>query len=94
MISAKNIAPQAIGAMLKKQPLTKAKIQFAWSIAVGASIARVTKINLSSSGTLYVKADAKLWRTEINRSNPLITRRLQDLLGRDVVKNIFVKERV
>lgn len=80
--------------MLKNQPLTKAKIQFAWSIAVGTSIARITKINLASSGTLHVKTDAKLWRNEINRSKTLITKRLQDLLGRDVVKNIFVKGRV
>ena len=91
MISARNIAPQAIGAMLKNQPLTKAKIKFAWSMAVGESIARITKVNLSSSGTLYVKADTKVWRDEINRSKPLITKRLQDLLGRDIVKNIFVK---
>ena len=79
--------------MLRGQPLSKAKIRFAWHTSVGASMARATSVELDPTGTLYVRTDSEHWRRETIRSAGVIKQRLAALLGQHIVKRVTVKAR-
>ncbi len=91
MIPVREVAPRAVTTLLRDQPLTTAKVQFAWRASVGPAMARATAVNLAADGTLHVAAEGHHWRTETARSIAVIRRRLRELLGRGVVKRITVK---
>lgn len=93
MLLARDIAPRAVGQLLRNQPLTPAKIRFAWQASVGVSMGRATKVDLTDDGTLLVVASGEHWRREIIRSAGMIRRRLTELLGKNVVKRITVSGR-
>lgn len=90
MISVRDVAPGAVGALLRGQPLTAAKAAFAWRAAVGAAMARATSIELAANGTLRVSAESDHWRRETRRSAAVVRRRLARLLGPDAVRRIVV----
>ena len=92
MLAARDVAPQAVAALLRSQPLTAAKVRFAWSTAVGAAMSRATTVNLDAKGTLRVTAAGSHWRRETARSARVVVRRLAELLGPGVIKRIVVKE--
>ena len=91
MIPVREVAPRAVTSLLREQPLTTAKVQFAWRASVGPAMARATAVDLAADGTLHVAADGEHWRKETARSVAVIVRRLRELLGRGVVKRIAVK---
>ena len=91
MIPVREVAPRAVGALLRKQPLSAAKVRFAWRVSVGLPMARATSVNLKKDGTLHVSANGKHWRQEIARSVPVIKGRLSELLGPHVVKQLDIK---
>ena len=93
MFSTRDLAPRALGEVLKRQPMSDAKINFAWLSSVGPSVGRATSVTLDSKGTLRVTAETEHWRREIARSRLAITRRLADLLGAGIVKKLSVKRR-
>ncbi len=92
MLAARDVAPQALAALLRSQPLTTAKVRFAWRAAVGAAMSRATTVDLEANGTLRVAAVGSHWHRETARSAAVVRRRLAELLGRDVIKRIVVKE--
>ena len=92
MLAARDVAPQALAALLRSQPLTTAKVRFAWRAAVGAAMSRATTVDLEANGTLRVAAVGSHWYRETARSAAVVRRRLAELLGRDVIKRIVVKE--
>jgi hypothetical protein len=83
-------ASGAIRAMLERQPTTSGKVAFAWSLAAGPSLARASAVEWLPDGTLAVRARSDAWRLEIVRARPLITARLDALLGADVVRRLTV----
>ena len=94
MLPARDVAPRALGELLRGQPTSAAKVRFAWTSCVGTSMARATAVRLdTSSGTLHVITDAETWRREVSRSIPLVKRRLSELLGPGTVKRITVRRR-
>ena len=93
MVPARDAAQQAVAALLGRQPLTAAKVRFAWRAAVGAAMAGATSAVLDAHGTLRVTAAGGHWRRETARSAAVIRRRLAALLGPGVVKRIAVQER-
>ncbi len=94
MLLARDIAPRAIGTLLRGQPLTPAKVRFAWHASVGASMGRATSVYLRTDGTLTVVTSSEHWRRETLRSVGVIKRRLAELLGKNVVKQVAVKGRL
>ena len=92
MLVARDVAPQAVAALLRGQPLTAAKVRFAWGAAVGAAMSRATTVALAADGTLRVAAAGSHWRRETARSTAVVARRLAELLGPGVIKRIVVKE--
>ena len=93
MLSTRDVAPGAIKEILRRQPVSPGKVQFAWESAVGPSVARATSAELDASATLHVTVHTESWRSEIVRSKPLIIRRMAELLGSDTVKRIAVRRR-
>lgn len=84
--------PGALAAILRRAPLTSAKVAFAWRSAVGHAVDGASTIELRD-GVLHVVARDAAWQREIERSAAVIRSRLETVLGRDVVRYISVTVR-
>ena len=80
--------PAVVAGVIRKAPLTDAKVTFAWRLAVGPMVARATKVRLADDGTLYVRAESKAWVDSIRASVGMIRSRLADFLGDHAIKRI------
>jgi hypothetical protein len=84
--------PGAIAELLRDVPVSSGKVDFAWRVAVGTSLERVTSVQLEG-GILRIFAEDKHWAREITRSSAVILARLRTLLGQDAVNRMEVRER-
>ena len=84
MIPAQRILPDTLSEIVRRQPLTPAKVDFAWRTAVGPALARVSSARLDGDGTLRVRMDDERWTREIERGRDVIRARLERLLGDDL----------
>lgn len=75
--------------VIRRQPPSNARTAFAWRLAVGPSLARVTTVRQTGS-TLVVRAADTRWTVEIERARDVILGRLRQLLGPDVVTHIQI----
>ena len=91
MIPVQQVIHGALEAVLRRMPLTRDKVAFAWRIAVGPAVDRATTVDLRDS-VLYVSAKDPAWHREIQRSMPLIEKRLTSLLGDSAVRRIQLPE--
>ena len=73
--------------VIRRQPASKARTEFAWQLAVGPALARVTAATLTE-GTLTVTARDERWLKEIARAKEVILQKMQDLLGADAIRKI------
>lgn len=80
--------PAVVAEVVRKAPLTDAKVAFAWRLAVGPAVAKATSVRLGDDGTLYLKADSQAWNDSIRASVGMIRSRLAHYLGDDTVKRI------
>ena len=90
MIPVRQVSSSVLGAILSRQPLSPAKVNFAWQTAAGAALARAADVTLQPGGTLDVRAASAHWAREVKRSRHVLLERLQALLGPDVVKRLSV----
>ena len=81
--------PGALVELLRGSPLSDGKVTFAWKAAVGAAFERVTNVKLER-GVLLVETASAQWSKEVMRSSPVILRRMQSLLGADVIDRIEI----
>lgn len=81
---------EVVAKLVRTQPLTPAKVEFAWRRAAGPALSRVTRATLRDNGTLEVAADTRQWKREIDRAAPLLMTRLEPVLGSGVVRRITV----
>jgi predicted nucleic acid-binding Zn ribbon protein len=72
--------PDSVSTLLARQPLTPAKIAFAWQMAVGPGLARATSVEYDG-GVLRVTSSDGRWMREVERSRAMILERLRALLG-------------
>lgn len=82
--------PRALAHIVRSAPLTPGKVDFAWRLAVGPSLQRVTAVKLEG-GSLMVDAANRAWSDAVSRSSRVILTRLQSLLGPDAVTQIVVR---
>ncbi len=82
--------PGALALLLRETPLSDGKVDFAWRAAVGPALERATKVKLERK-LLIVETTSLQWSREVMRSSPVILKRLQTLLGPDVVDRIEVR---
>ena len=90
MIPVRHLTSSVLGAILGRQPLSPAKVRFAWQTSAGAALARATDVRLQAGGTLDVRAASAHWAREVERSRPVLLERMQALLGRETVARITV----
>lgn len=93
MTAAGRCTTAALEMLLRDQPLSPGKVALAWSAAVGRAIAGVASVALDAEGTLAVTVADRHWARELNRSRPLITARMKQLLGDGAVTRIEVSSR-
>ncbi len=86
-----SLATQSIREMLARQPLSEAKVVFAWRVTAGPAFSRAAKATFAD-GTLTVRTPSAAWRKEIERAAPLLKERLAGLLGKNVVRWMVVIE--
>jgi hypothetical protein len=91
MTPAHHILPGVLADMIRRQPLSPAKVAFAWRAAAGAAVARTTRVDLREDGTLIVLVGDPRWRPEIERAAGLLKPKLATLLG-DAVRWIEVRD--
>jgi predicted nucleic acid-binding Zn ribbon protein len=84
------VVPSALVFLLQRAPLSDGKVAFAWSMAVGRSLDRVTRVRLEDT-VLIVDAINGQWEREIRRARSIILRRIQAYLGESTVTAIDVR---
>lgn len=82
--------PDVLAEVLHRQPLSPAKVAFAWRTAVGPAVERATRVSLSGDGVLEVVAVDAHWKREVERSRRLVAARMERLLGAGLVKKVVV----
>ena len=88
VIQANKVLPAVLAEIVRKAPLTEAKVAFAWRLAVGPAVDKATTVRLATDGTLYVAAESHAWIDAVRKSTGLIHSRLAHLLGDDTVTRI------
>ena len=82
-------AARALKVILDGQPLSPAKIAFAWRMAAGPTLAAATTVRWSE-GRLHVRARTESWRREVIRARPMVLARLREMVGADVVRSMEI----
>ena len=84
-----SFAPAVLAAIVRRQPASKERTEFAWSVAVGPALARVTTVELRNHNMIVCARDVQ-WARELERARDTILPRLQLLLGRENVKGLYI----
>ena len=77
--------------IIRRQPASKERTAFAWTVAVGPALARVTAVELDGT-ILRVRVSDERWALELERAVGTILPRLRHLLGDDAVKRLSIEE--
>jgi predicted nucleic acid-binding Zn ribbon protein len=80
---------RVLSELIRRQPASQEKTAFAWQLAVGPALARVTTVELAEH-VLCVRVSDARWVVEVRRARPLVLARLQQLLGPDAVTRIDI----
>jgi hypothetical protein len=80
---------RVLSELIRRQPASQEKTAFAWQLAVGPALARVTTVELAQD-ILRVRVSDARWMVEVRRARPLVLTRLQQLLGPDAVTRIDI----
>ncbi len=84
-----SIVPAVLAEIIRRQPASKERTAFAWSVAVGPALARVTSVELRGRTMVVTTRDAR-WAKEIERATATILPRVQHLLGATIVDSLEV----
>jgi predicted nucleic acid-binding Zn ribbon protein len=91
MLPIQHFSAGVIAGIVRRQPSSPARTSFAWQVAVGPALARVTTVSLADDGVLTVHAADKRWGNEIERAREVVVERLQNILGHDQVRSLRVE---
>ena len=86
--SLSQFAPAVLADIIRRQPASRQRTTFAWTMAVGPALARITTVELQGR-TLVVTARDARWAKEIGRASDTILARVRYLVG-DSVERIDV----
>jgi predicted nucleic acid-binding Zn ribbon protein len=90
MLPIQRFSTSVLADIVRRQPSTPARTTFAWQLAVGPALARVTVVMLQGT-TLRVSAADARWLGEIERARATILPKMQQLLGSDNVTKITTR---
>ncbi len=89
MLPLQNFASGVLADIIRRQPASKERTTFAWTVAVGPALARTASVYQDGTTLRVTPRDAR-WARELERARPAILARMQALLGRDAVKDIYI----
>ena len=84
-----SFAPAVLAELIRRQPASAERTTFAWSVAVGPALARVTSVEIRNHNLIVSARDVQ-WARELERSRETILLRVQHLLGKDTVKGMYI----
>lgn len=90
MVPLRRVIPGILAGIIRPAPLCQEKVAFAWRMAVGPGVARVSSTHLDDRGVIVVTVPDAQWRREVERSLGLIRTRLDALLGPDSYTNVEI----
>jgi hypothetical protein len=90
MRSIQTFAGGVLAQIVRRQPPSPARTSFAWQLAVGPALARVTSVELDGT-TLRVRSADPRWLKEIDRARSAILPKLHQLLGPESITKINVR---
>jgi predicted nucleic acid-binding Zn ribbon protein len=90
MIPVHNFSTSVLAQIIRRQPPSQARTNFAWQLAVGQAVARATTVELKD-GVLTVRAVDRRWIREIDPMRASVLQKLQDALGNDQVTRIDLR---
>ena len=92
MESIQPLIPAVVARAVRPAPLTPEKVVFAWRLAVGAALARVTRVRLTADHALEVEVDDARWCEEIERSGDIVLARVQAVLGAEHAGRLLIRK--
>jgi hypothetical protein len=92
MLPIQSFATGVLAEIIRRQPASRERTSFAWQLAVGPALARVTTVELKA-GVLTVRARDPRWTREIRLASAVVLDRLQGLLGRESVSRLLIEDR-
>jgi hypothetical protein len=90
MVPLQSFSSGVLAEIVRRQPASKERTNFAWQLAVGQALARATTVDLCD-GVLVVRAVDKRWIQEINRARGSVMQKMQQILGPDQITRIDTK---
>jgi predicted nucleic acid-binding Zn ribbon protein len=90
MIPLQSFSSGVIAEIVRRQPASKERTNFAWQLAVGPALARATTVELTD-GVLTVRAVDRRWIQEIDRAKVNVMLKMQNILGSDQVTRIVTR---
>ena len=90
MLPIQQLTGGVLARILRRQHSSPGRTAFAWQLAVGPAVARVTTVTLAD-GVLRVRAADERWAREVERASSMVLSRLQQLLGPDQVRTVRVE---
>lgn len=89
MLPLQNFASTVLAGIIRRQPASKERTAFAWTVAVGPALAKCTSIELRD-GVLIVRPRDARWAREVERARDTIVARMQHLLGDDALRDVRI----
>jgi predicted nucleic acid-binding Zn ribbon protein len=90
MIPLQSFSSGVLAEIVRRQPASKERTNFAWQLAVGQAVARATTVELTD-GVLTVRAVDRRWIQEIERARGNVIQKMQQILGADQINRIDTK---
>jgi predicted nucleic acid-binding Zn ribbon protein len=87
MIPVHDFSTSVLAQIIRRQPPSQARTNFAWQLAVGQAVARATTVQLKD-GVLTVHAVDRRWIREIEPMRATVLEKLQHVLGRDQITSL------
>ena len=90
--SLRSTATDALRHLLDAQPNTPAKMSFAWRMAAGPALAKAADPEWrDDDGVLVVHARTAAWLKELRHARPILSTRLEQIVGAGVIKKFVIE---
>jgi predicted nucleic acid-binding Zn ribbon protein len=90
MIPVHDFSTSVLAQIVRRQPQSQARTNFAWQLAVGQAVARATTVELKD-GVLIVRAVDRRWIREIDPMRATVLEKLQHVLGTEQIARIDLR---
>ena len=90
MVPLQSFSSGVLAEIVRRQPASKERTNFAWQLAVGQALARATTVELRD-GVLTVRALDERWIREIERARERVLGKMRQILGEDQITTMVTR---